>query len=164
MSESRFGCRVFADRTETDEFTDFVSEVEPSMRRAFTAAFGLDLGREAAAEALAYGWQHWSRVSAMENPSGYLYRVGINHGRRVRKRKQLALPSVSSVDVPWVEPGLPDALSRLSEKERVAVFLVSGHGWSLGEVADLWGVSKGTVQKNMDRGMGKLRRRLGVEQ
>ncbi len=155
---------MFADQTETDEFTEFVYEIEPSLRRAFTAAFGLDLGREAAAEALAYGWQHWSRVSAMKNPSGYLYRVGINHGRRVGRREQLALPSVSAVAVPWVEPGLPDAFSRLSEQERVAVFLVSGHGWSLGEVADLWGVSKGTVQKNMDRGMSKLRRRLGVEQ
>lgn len=155
---------MFADQTETDEFTDFVSVVEPSLRRAFTAAFGFDLGREAAAEALAYGWQHWSRVSAMENPSGYLYRVGISHGRRVRKRRQFAWPSVAAVDVPfWVEPGLPDAFSRLSEHERVAVFLVSGHGWSLREVADLWGVSKGTVQKNIDRGMTKLRRRLGVE-
>ena len=65
--------------------------------------------------------------------------------------------------VPWVEPGLPDALARLPGQQRVAVYLVCGHEWSMSEVADLLGVSKGTVQKHLERGMSKLRHRLGVE-
>ena len=65
--------------------------------------------------------------------------------------------------MPWVEPGLPDALARLPERQRVVVYLVFGHEWSMSEVAALLGVEKATVQKHVERGMAKLRRRLGVE-
>jgi RNA polymerase sigma-70 factor (ECF subfamily) len=61
-----------------------------------------------------------------------------------------------------MEPGLPKALERLSERQRVAVFLVEGLGYSYQEVADLLGVAKGTVQSYVDRGLSKLRRSLGV--
>jgi len=33
-------------------------------------------GREVAQEALEYGWEHWERLRSMENPVGYLYKVG----------------------------------------------------------------------------------------
>jgi hypothetical protein len=29
-------------------------------------------GRDAAADALAYGWEHWERIKDMKNPIGYL--------------------------------------------------------------------------------------------
>jgi len=154
---------VLSDETTTDAFTDFVSAVEAKLRRALMGTLGVDLGREAAAEALAYGWEHWARVRDMDNPVGYLYRVGVNHGKKARLRR-VSLPPVPIVKLPWVEPGLPDALARLPEKQRVAVYLVCGHVWSMSEVAGLLGVSKGTVQKHVERGMSKLRRRLGVEE
>lgn len=154
---------MLSDETTTDAFTDFVSAVEAKLRRALMGTLGVDLGREAAAEALAYGWEHWARVRDMDNPVGYLYRVGVNHGKKARLRR-VSLPPVPIVKLPWVEPGLPDALARLPEKQRVAVYLVCGHEWSMSEVAGLLGVSKGTVQKHVERGMSKLRRRLGVEE
>ena len=153
---------MLSDETRTDAFTDFVSEVESKLRRALTGALGADLGREATAEALAYGWEHWSRIRVMDNPTGYLYRVGLNHGRRTRRRR-VSLPQVPVAKLPWVEPGLPAALARLPEQQRVAVYLVCGHEWSMSEVADLLGVSKGTVQKHVERAMSRLRRRLGVD-
>ena len=153
---------MLSDETKTDAFTEFFSAVEGNLRRALTGALGGELGREAAAEALAYGWEHWNEVQEMENPPGYLYQVGLNHGKKARARR-VSLPPVPSVKVPWVEPGLPDALARLPEQQRVAVYLVWGHEWSMSEVAGLLGVSKGTVQKHVERGMSKLRHRLGVE-
>ena len=154
---------MLPDATRADEFTEFVSSVEAKLRHALTAALGVDRGRDAAAEALAYGWEHWDRVKGLENPTGYLYRVGLNWGRKSRRRQRVRLPQAPLERVPWVEPGLPDALARLSDKQRVAVYLVYGHEWSLGEVARLLDVSKGTVQKQVERGLVKLRRRLGVE-
>ncbi len=151
------------DKTKTDSFTAFVSEVEGRLRPALTAAFGAEHGREAVAEALAYGWEHWDHVKGMDNPAGYLYRVGHNYARKVRSRRRVVLPDVPLEEAPWVEPGLPDALAGLSEKQRVAVYLVFGHDWSTSEVAAFLGVSKTTVQKHVERGMGKLRNRLGVE-
>ena len=151
------------DETKTDSFTEFVSNVEAKLRHALTAAFGAEQGREAVAEALAYGWEHWDRLSGMDNPAGYLYRVGHNHAKKARTRRRVSLPEAPLAKVPWVEPGLPEALARLSEQQRVAVYLVFGHEWSTNEVAGFLGVSKATVQTHVERGMRKLRRRLGVE-
>jgi RNA polymerase sigma factor (sigma-70 family) len=64
--------------------------------------------------------------------------------------------------LPWIEPGLPKALSGLSERQREVVMLLHCFEWTLGEVADLLGMSKGSVQVHDRRGMARLRRELGV--
>ena len=148
--------------TSTDSFTDFVLVAEPRLRQALCAAFGGEVGRESASEALAYGWEHWDRISAMPNPAGYLWGVGRNHARRIR-RPRLTFPVPPSDNVPWFEPGLLAAFAALSERERVTVMLVHGLEWTYGETAELLGVSKSTVQTQAKRGMAKLRKRLGVD-
>jgi RNA polymerase sigma factor (sigma-70 family) len=45
----------------------------------------------------------------------------------------------------------------------VVITLVYGYDWTLSEVAELLGTSKSTVQKHAERGLGKLRKSLGVE-
>ena len=146
-------------------FTEFVRETEPRLKLAMCAAFGPETGVEGTAHALAYGWEHWERVSALPNPAGYLWGVGRNHARRLtRRRRRTALfESVPVDDLPWVEPALPSALARLTERQRVSVLLVCGLDWTLGEVADLLGIAVPTVQKHVERGMGHLRRELGVQ-
>ncbi len=148
--------------TLADSFTEFVIAAEPRLRHALCAAFGADLGRDATAQALAYGWEHWSRVRGMDNPSGYLWGVGRNHARRQR----LSRPSFFELPVetmPRIEPGLPKAMARLSERQRVTVILIHGLQWTYNEVADLLGVSKSTVQTQAERGMARLRRQIGVD-
>ncbi len=58
------------------EFADFVKLHEPKLRIALMSAYGPERGRDATAEALAYGWEHWDRVRGMDEPVGYLCRVG----------------------------------------------------------------------------------------
>lgn len=152
-----------ADETKTTDFADFVSASERGLRQSLTAALGSEIGREAAAEALAYGWENWDRVESLHNPAGYLYRVGLNWGKRRFGRGSVVFPEVPESPRDWFEPGLPDALAGLSEKQRVVIYLVHGHDWSLSEVADMLEISKGTVQKHIERGMAKLRRQLKVE-
>ena len=147
--------------TLADSFTAFVLETEPRLRHALCAGFGGDIGREATAQALAYGWEHWSRVSVMANPAGYLWGVGRSHARRQR-RVRPAFPALPVDVMPWIEPSLPAALARLSERQRVTVMLVHGLEWTFSEVAVLLGVSKSTVQTQAERGMAKLRRQIGV--
>ena len=62
-----------------------------------------------------------------------------------------------------MEPGLPGALARLSERQRVAVILVHSLGWSQTEAAELLGVSLGTVRTHLKRGLERLRSELGVQ-
>lgn len=147
--------------TQEESFTRFVEEVSARLTQALVACLGGELGREMTAEALAYGWEHWGRVGAMENPAGYLYRVGRNKGRRVRSLPLFEAPPPSNPE-PWFEPGLPGALADLSERQRTAVMLVHGAGWTPTEVAELMGVSSGTVHRHVDRALGKLRRSLEV--
>lgn len=153
------------ERVAVTSFTDFVRETEPRLKVALSAAFGPELGVEATAHALAYGWEHWDRVRDLQNPAGYLWGVGRNHARRSAKRRRRLVPfeSVPAVGLPWVEPALPAALGRLTERQRVSVLLVKGLGWTFAEVADLLGIAVPSVQKHVDRGMDHLRRELGVD-
>jgi hypothetical protein len=47
MVKGSEGC-VLSDQTNVDTYSSFVVEVEPRLRRALTATFGPDIGREAA--------------------------------------------------------------------------------------------------------------------
>lgn len=156
------GGRV-ADRVTADVFTEFVDMVEPRIRLALVAAFGADVGVDATAEAIAYGWENWEVVRGLDNPAGYLWGVGRNKARR-RLRVRPVFPEVPVDHEPWIEPALPDAMARLSESQRISVMLIHGFEWTFAEVAELLGVSRSTVQKHAERGLAKLRGRLGVDQ
>jgi RNA polymerase sigma-70 factor (ECF subfamily) len=68
----------------------------------------------------------------------------------------------SSDEEIWIEPGLPAALAELPERQRVALLLVYGEDWTHAEAAALLGVSKGTVQRHVERGLRTLRTAIGV--
>lgn len=145
-----------------EDFTAFVGEVEPKLSYALAAAYGVEVGRESTADALAYAWEHWSELREMENPAGYLYRVGQSAARRHRRRAPL-FPPVSPTEMPMVEPGLPDALNQLSRGQRTAVILLFGLGWSERDAAEILGVDRSTIRRHRDRGLKKLRRALEVD-
>ncbi len=146
------------------DFETFVLAAEPPLRRALVAAYGYEDGREAAAEALAYAWEHWTEVREMPNAAGYLYRVAQScaaRGRRWRRPRPMLTPPPGAEH--RFEPGLPAALASLPERQRVAVVLVHGFGYTLREVADLTGIKVTTVQNHLERALRRLRDRLGVE-
>jgi DNA-directed RNA polymerase specialized sigma24 family protein len=148
----------------TDVFTEFAKAAEPRLRLALGAAFGFDLAEEVTADALAFAWEHWDRVMKAANPVGYVFGVGRNLARRnVRRRRVVFLPPVLSTEIPWVEPGLPGALGRLSVRQREVIMLLHCFEWTLQEVSELLGLTRGTVQIHERRGMARLRRDLGVE-
>lgn len=144
-----------------ETFSTFFAEAEPRLRRAFVAAYGGERGREATAEALAYAWEHWTELERMNNPTGYLYRVGRS---RTRGRKQRVVFTRPDAPDHWFEPGLAPALALLTERQRLAVGLVHGFGWTLREVAELTGLRVTTVQNHLDRGLARLRSILGVRE
>jgi DNA-directed RNA polymerase specialized sigma24 family protein len=148
---------VSGDRT---AFDDFVADAEPRLRRAFTLLRGTDDGRDATAEALAWAWEHWAEVRAMGNPVGYLYRVGSS---RTRHRPERFAPPPVPADAPGFEPGLVPALGRLTPRQRTAVVLVHGCGWTHQEVADALDLSRSSVATHVERALAQLRTELGVD-
>jgi RNA polymerase sigma factor (sigma-70 family) len=98
----------------------------------------------------------------MENPAGYLYRVGQSRSRRLRRPAVRAV--VRSPDrTPWVKPRLDAALGRLTANQRAAVVLCHGLQWTHREVAELLGIAPSSVQNRVERGLDKLRALLGGE-
>lgn len=143
------------------EFTRFVKAVEPRLSYAFYAAYGPEVGSEVTADALVYAWEHWGKVAEMNNPAGYLYRVGQSKARRYH-RPRVLFPRSEPDDISDFEPGLPAALEDLTESQRQAVVLVHALGWTEEEAAEVLGKSRSTVHTHLERGLARLRQHLGV--
>ena len=150
------------DRLVESSFDGFVRRAEQRLSFAFVAAYGPELGAEATAEALAYAWEHWDRLNGMDNPLGYLFRVGQSKARKHWWRRPPVAPLPPSSSEPWFEPGLLSGLRELSRNQRVSVVLVEGFDWTQHEVADLLGISRSSVQKHRERGLRRLRETLEV--
>lgn len=142
-------------------FARFVEDVEPRLLRALVGAYGTEVGREAAQDALSYAWEHWETVSGLDNPVGYLYRVGQSKSRSYR-RQRAWFPEVPPNGLPDVDPRLPSALRQLSQRQRAAVVLLFVEDLSEREAADALGISRATVRKHAERGLAKLRQLLGA--
>jgi DNA-directed RNA polymerase specialized sigma24 family protein len=142
-------------------FERFVEEAGPRLGRALAALYGFEDGRDATAEALAYAWENWQRLQHIENLPGYLFRVGQTRGRRRRQPAGQLFDSGEGGDYTF-EPGLPKALAALTQRQRLAVVLVHGYGYTLREVAELTGIRPATVRNHLSRGLSRLRSLLGA--
>lgn len=144
------------------DFESWAQNAHPQLRQALTAAFGPEVADDSANEALAIAWERWADIGKRTNPMAYTFGIARNRARRHARRTEPAFPPVEPSVLPHVEPGLPNAIAALSERQRTVVGLVHGFGWSLAEVADLLGLSKSSVQNHNERGMAHLRTELGV--
>lgn len=155
----RSASRGSEDPERVEGFEAFVRLARPRLVRAFAGCRGAEAG-EATAEALAYAWEHWDVVRLLDNPVGFLYRVGQSRTRR-RRYPRLGLPA--GVELPEVEPALIPALMRLPETQRAAVWLVYACQWRYGEVAEALGTSTSMVGNHTSRGLRRLRQLLEVD-
>jgi RNA polymerase sigma factor (sigma-70 family) len=100
-----------------------------------------------------------ARLQHIANLPGYLFRVGQSRGRQRRQPVVFAVPETTDYAF---EPALPEALASLTQRQRLAVVLVHGYGYTLREVAELTGIRPTTVQNHLTRGLVRLRSRMGV--
>lgn len=143
------------------DFEAFISADGPRLRAALVSGYGVEAGLDAAAIALAYGWEHWGRIGGMQNPAGYLYRVGQTAAKRAG-RPRPCLPVPTPAELPQFEPMLAPALETLTQMQRVCVLMVHGYGWGWTEVADLLDVSTSTVRVHVSRALSQLQHALKV--
>jgi DNA-directed RNA polymerase specialized sigma24 family protein len=144
------------------DFTLFADDVGARVGRALVATYGSEVGHDIAADVLAYAFENWERVQSMENPAGYLFRVGQSRSRRYRHRP-VWFPPVPVEERHEVAYDLPAAIAKLSARQRLAVVLVHAHGYTLSSAAETLGVSVSTLRNHLDRGMRRLRKELGEE-
>ncbi len=158
--------RSILDRTArqrpVDEFAEFAREAERRLRPTLVAMYGPERGREATGDALLYAWRHWEKITGLDNPYGYLFRVGQRAAKRPRRHDLPLLGPVPSVDPTRFEPGLIPALEKLSPMQRAVAVLVEGYGYTQRDAGELLGIRPSTVQKHLERGLKRLRVALGV--
>ena len=146
-------------RNDSDDLAAFVARAQAELRPALAGRYGVHGSEDAVAIALAYAWEHWTEISVMANPLGYLYRVAQSG---MRERRQGHLPSPIELGIPDMEPGLIPALQQLPLTQRTAVWLVHGCGWSYADAASALDVSASTLGTHVARGLQGLRDALEV--
>ena len=112
----------------------------------------LDAAVDAASEAFARALKDWSRVQGMENRDGWVYRVGMNlQHRRLRRtamesrilRKDTTRHEVNTVSELLFE--LRMSIADLPRRQRAAMVLTYFADLTQQQVADMMGVTRGTV-------------------
>ena len=145
----------------TEAFDSFVRVEGVRLRRAMSARYGVDVGCDATNAALAFAWERWGRVSAMDNPAGYLYRVAQTKARRDLARGRPLRYPPEQPQLTGENGDLGDelvaALRELSEPQRLAVLLVHAYGWTPAEVSSMTGSSPSTVRSHLRRALRRLR-------
>ncbi|MFM2078785.1 MAG: hypothetical protein RJA49_2675 [Actinomycetota bacterium] len=151
---------MLCERSTVSTPADFLSEAQPILERALVARFGLRDGMDAASDAVEYAVANWPRVSAMENPKGYLFKVGHSRALRAIRRARRLTAFVSepiTTDTP-VDVDLQRALLRLPWELRVAVMLVHAHGHTYASAAEVLDIPVTTLTNHVNRGMTQLRK------
>jgi RNA polymerase sigma-70 factor (ECF subfamily) len=140
--------------------------------RLFTIALGIlrDRGEaeDAVQETLIRSWSAWLNSAGYDDRFAWATRICVNHcisRRRALTSRgfftQRSLPvTMPAPTVPTIDPEVLDlarVYSRLSLKQRAALTLTKGHGYSIDECAQLMGCSAGTVRAHIARGLATLR-------
>lgn len=148
-------------RTLGDGFDLFVATTGEQVRRALVSFYGVEVGVEAAAEAMAVAWQRWDEIEAMENPGGFLFRVGQSaarpHVRWRRRSSEFPMADPSAVSDHAAVVDLLHAMRRLPAMQRACVLLVKSYGFSYREAGDILGVTEVAVTNHVHRGLTRLR-------
>lgn len=128
------------------------------------------LAREAADEAMVRAYAHWRRVRGLDNPGGWVYRVGLNWATSWRRkvRRERALPEPGRAPVGRAASPPPDpaglaaqqALADLPLAQRAAVVCRVLLDLSTADTAAVLGVAEGTVKSRLARGLAALRTTL----
>lgn len=125
--------------------------------RLYQALFAITRSRDEAEDisqdAFVRVWERWDRVRQMEDPAGYLYRTAMNafrdrHRRLMRGLRRGLRPSPPPDVYEAVEARsvAADVLASLSPRQRAAIVLTQGLGYTAEEAGELLGIKGSTVR------------------
>ena len=152
-----------------EPFEEFYRGQADRVYRALAVTLGdVELARDATAEAMARAYARWPRVSTVENPGGWAYRVGLNWATSVwrRRRREHPLfddldPAVMATDVDAV--AAMQALRTLNTLSRAVVVCRVLLELSTSETATVLHIPEGTVKSRLARALATLRTSLTEE-
>jgi RNA polymerase sigma factor (sigma-70 family) len=146
------------------EFASWYSIEYPRVVNALMLLTGdQQVSVDAASEAFARALAKWDRVSAMESPGGWLYKVALNDARR--KLRKSSRDRATAVDLAWTpasyvpaerDHDLWDAVAKLPHRTRSAVVLRYVADLTEPAIAQALGVKRGTVATMLSRAHSSL--------
>ncbi len=152
----------------------FEALVATDAKRLYTLALSIlrDDGEaeDAVQETLLKAWRSWPSIRDSDHLPRWLTRVCVNHCTSVRRRLRArggpplelfeAAGSWGGQRSPAEIIDVDRAYRRLSIRQRAAITLNYGYGYSVEEFADLMGCRPGTVRTHVARGLASLRKEL----
>jgi hypothetical protein len=142
------------EEVDEERWRGFVALVEARLRQALVALYGPSRGREATVEALNWSFAHRSEVAAADGET--VRKLFLR--AQARAATLVAPPGFDrpARDIAALDPRLADVLSLLPMRDRVAVLLVDGAGWTAGAVGELLGCDEARVTRRLDRSRARL--------
>jgi len=146
------------------DFEIWYRDVHPRLGTSLALAFGdVSLAQEAADEACARALERWPRVAHRQSPSRWVYRVAFNVARRRLRRAGLERRLLMNHRDEVVDPPAGELWTVVAERaprQRQAVVLRHVAQLREAEIADVMGVSSGTVSSTLRSAYKSLRESL----
>jgi RNA polymerase sigma-70 factor, ECF subfamily len=159
-------------RTDESQSFDlfFLAESDRLLRALCLITGSRSQAEDIAQEAFTKVFERWDAISTMADPAGYLHRTAMNVFRSEYRRATRALKRLVTT------PGEPDdafasvldrdeamhALARLSPRQRAALVLTEGLGYSGEETGEILGIKSSTVHALTHQARAALSNRVEV--
>lgn len=160
---------VTIDETEPPaSFESFFEAEQPRLLRALYLVTGnAHEAEEIVQDAFVTVWERWPQVAAMDDPTGYVYRVAMNRFRsRLRRAKVAARRLFASAEggdafeLADERDALARGLASLPDRQRSAIVLTELLGFGSAEAGRILGVKDVTVRSLASQARAALRTHL----
>jgi RNA polymerase sigma-70 factor (ECF subfamily) len=138
-------------------FALLVAKHERALRGFLARMAGADAD-DVAQEAFLKAWRHAGQYDGRARYSTWVTRIAWRCWLdRLRRQRTTPEHEPEETEAPQVGAEVQDMLARLSEKERAALVLCEGHGWTHAEAAELLGMPLGTLKSTVARAKARCR-------
>lgn len=143
------------------DFDDWYPRTRPGLLAALSSWCGdPSVASDAIDEAFARAVERWSKVSTATSPEGWVWRTATNVVRRRMRRRameaRLGRRERSSTELELRDPDLVAALHQLTERQRTAVVLHHVADRPVTEIAEMLGITPGTVTATLHQARTRL--------
>lgn len=147
------------------DFDGWYRAERPKVEAAVAAITGRpSIAPEATDEAFTRAVERWRRVSAMDSPGGWVHRTALNVARRRLRREKVERSLLRKVAASTQEDAPPpdwplelwEVLKTLPPREREAVVLRHVADLSTTAIAEVMGVSRGTVSSTLHSARSRM--------
>lgn len=153
---------------EPESFDSWYAREHPRLLATLLLSTGdIELAAEGVDEAFTRALEKWDQVSIMESPTGWAFRVALNHARRTARRRsfehRIFLRRSREVQVPAPAGEVWQVVSALPPRQREVVVLRHVGDLREAEIAQVLGISRSTVSSTLSDAHDRLGQLLDDE-